>query len=116
MICLMNDEPNTIGELLRRVHIQRSRDLGYVISQAQLAEWFGIDRLTFNKYYNDYRIPEGENLEKIVAKTGPAAYRLAKQIPPDLREQLDQVPPDALDELKSYIERFLVERGWRRIK
>jgi DNA-binding transcriptional regulator YhcF (GntR family) len=108
-------EAKTIGELLKQIHVQQINSAGQVMSQRELADWFGIDRIVFNKYYNDLRIPEGENLEKIARKAGPIAYRLAGQLPPELQYEIDQVPPEKLHEIKEMISQYLTDRGYKRL-
>lgn len=108
------ENEKTIGELLKRLHLERSREAGHVITQREFAAWFGIDPISFNKYYNDGRVPDGENLERIAAKAGPVAYKLAGRVPQDIQDQVSLIPPDKLAELKDLIEDYLIQNGYKR--
>ena len=106
MIDLMT-KPKTIGELLKSIHIGMIGRENRQVNQNELAAWFGIDSILFNKYYNDTRTPAGGNLEKIAAKVGPVAYFLAGQVPPGIKERVSKIPPDRLDELEQLIDDFM---------
>lgn len=113
-IIIYMDTPKTIGELIHQYRMDMIQDRGDVISQYELAKEFGISYGLFNKYYNDERVPDGENLKRIADKTGPVAYQLAGRVPVEIEEQIKQVPPEHLEDLKDYISRYLIENGWAR--
>jgi hypothetical protein len=97
----------TIGDLLKSMHVQRIKELDKTLEQNELADWFGIEPGLFNKYYNDKRTPSGENLEKIAAKAGPIAYKLAGQMPAGIVERIMKIPPDDFVELEKTLDDFM---------
>jgi hypothetical protein len=100
-------EPKTIGQLLRDIHIRQINEQNRTLNQNELAAWFGIDSGLFNKYYNDRRSPEGENLEKLARKAGPVVYKLTGQVPPRIAKQISDIPPDRLADLEKVIDEFM---------
>lgn len=110
--------PKTIGQLLKKVHVTRSTELERVITQKELAEWFGIDYPLFNHYYNDVRAPTDEiNLIKLADKLGPQVYDVLGLARPDhrlaeIRAAYDAIPEQDRDELVAWVRKFLNERGY----
>jgi hypothetical protein len=98
---------NTIGDLLKSVHLEKINEHGPKFSQSDLARWFNIDPIIFNKYYNDKRLPDAEASAKLAKKLGPVVYKLTGRIPPDIWSRINKVPPDKLDELEQVIDDFL---------
>jgi hypothetical protein len=93
----------TVGDVLKDVHVQMVNERGVVITQEELARWYGINYQVFNKYYNDERKPHGDNLHKLGAKT-PEIYDVLGQERPDERllrinQLYKTTPPEKRDEL-----------------
>jgi hypothetical protein len=109
------NKTKTVRDLLHETHIQLVQENGVVITQKELALWYGIDPVTFNKYYNGERVPTGKFLHKIGAKT-PEVYDVLGLERPDKRlENLSELykatPVEKRDELLFRVKEFLEEIG-----
>jgi hypothetical protein len=93
----------TVGDILKEVHVQMVNERGVVITQEELARWYGINYQVFNKYYNDERTPHGDNLVKIGAKTPEVYDVLGKERPDErlvmIQELYKATPPEKRGEL-----------------
>lgn len=111
-------------DLLRQKHIDRVNELGFVISQAEYAEWLGIDRVVFNRHYNGRRTPKADDpiLHVYAAKLGPEVYDLVGAARPDKNIRELQARYDTavaagapVGELMDVIDEWLIEQGIERI-
>ena len=106
---------NTVSKLLQAVRLRLSEESGTVLTQKELAIWYGIDPVTFNKYYKGKRAPTGEFLTKIGAKT-PEVYDILGLERPDRRileiEKLYKDAPAGLkDRLYEQLKKVFEELG-----
>jgi len=109
------DKINTVSKLLREVRLRLSQENGTVLTQAELAAWYGIDPIVFNKYYNGKRAPVGENLYKIGAKT-PEIYNIlgisqTSQRILELSELYKNAPEELKDVLFEKFKKVIEELG-----
>ena len=105
----------TVGDMLKEVHVRMVNEREIVITQEELARWYGINYQVFNKYYNDERTPHGENLVKIGAKT-PEIYDVLGMDRPDRRiQEIEKLYKDApaglKDELFDRLKKVFEELG-----
>lgn len=95
---------------LEAKHVAWMIRAGEFISQSAIADLIGIDKAVFNRYYNGYRKPTGENIHKIAHVFGAELYDLLGLARPihkdvDLQVVIDKWP----DIPKAIKEQFLAE-------
>ncbi len=111
-----------IGTLLKQYHVDRIKQADEIIDQRQLAEEFGIDYPTFNKYYNDKRQPKYdiENKRKLIEKLGDAVYEAMGETPPNpvltKLQELEQSDNPEAEEIFRLIGEWLSAHGFIKTK
>ena len=110
-----------LSKRLKAYHARRSNELGYIISQRDLAGEFGVEPGLFNKHYNGTRAPEDPDmLARYAEKLGKEIYYELGVFPPDpiiatLAALQDSDDPEVA-QLWDSIHRWLSDHGFVRTK
>lgn len=111
---LFMESKGPVARWLEKKYVQWINDQGVVRSQKEFAEFLGLDRVTFNRYYNgsrermDYknalqissRLGDFELLD-ILGYERPSADSLLEGYPPEFRKQFSAALGEARSELVS---------------